>query len=67
LIQCQAEAVKRFGLVGDFLQGGAIRGGGLLPLLVPGGRMAVVHGFLEDVFASGHGSILPCCTYLLNK
>ncbi len=58
LMQRQPQVVERLGLVGGFLQGGAIRGRRLFPLLVPGGRMAVVHVFLESVFSSGHGSIL---------
>src|SRR5581483_11609760 len=64
LKQSQPKAVEGFGLIGKFLQGLAIRGGGFLPILIPGRRVAFIHCFLVDVVSFGHGSILPLETTL---
>ncbi len=54
LEQRQPEAAERFGMIGDLFKSFLVGLGGLVPLLVPGCRMAHAHGFLKNVFASGH-------------
>src|SRR6185503_3398612 len=50
----QPQAVEGFGIIRHFLQGGAVGGDGFAPLLIPGGGVAIIHGFLEYIFSSGH-------------
>ena len=67
LIERKTQAVERLWMIGKFLQGLTIRGDRLVPFLVPGGGVAVVHCFLKNIFSSGHSDpiLIEYVTYLL--
>ena len=54
LKQCQPQAGKCLGVVGNFFKGLLVGYGGFVPLLVPGSRMALAHCFLESFVVSCH-------------
>ena len=58
LEQGKSQAVEGSGLIREFLESLPIGGGGLFPILIPGGRMAFVHRSLVDIFSLRHGSII---------
>ena len=57
LEQGKPQTAERFGMVGEFLKGTAIRLDGFVPFLIPGGGMSLVHCFLKDVVSTGHSVI----------
>ena len=55
LEKSQSQAGERLGVVREFFERFPVGHGSLVPLLVPGHRVAYVHRFLEKIFASCHG------------